>query len=176
MKYTNLATKIWEDFTNADLSSSARLVLMNLYTSTKRNLFGITLVHPKSISCETNLSVSAVNKAIAELTEKKFIVPGCQNEYWMPYFHKSASPYQYGNTYRTYYQSVEECNDETLLYNEADFNRRLLSAPAAAALIDWDILTVNDVKFTEKELESARNQHPKKKKKKEEDSEDDEIE
>lgn len=162
MKNTTVATKIWEDLTNAELSAAARLVLLNLYTSSRRNLYGISLVHPRSISCETELPVSTVKKAIAELTEKQFIIPGVENEYWFPKCHKIC-PYVHANTYKTYLECVSEVNDISLLVREATTNKNLLSKPAAAALVDSGIITVEDTIYMEADLESARKRHPPKK-------------
>lgn len=160
MKCTNVATKVWEDCMNANLSANSRLVLLNLYTSSRRNLFSVTLVHTKIIACETELSVKQVEGAIKELEEKGLIVKGAFSMYWMP--QARHTKYPEGNTYKTFFECSQECPDKELLLKEASANSHLLSKTATAALVDTGIITLGESRFTEEELEKARNRHPEK--------------
>lgn len=156
MRDTRINVKIWERMTNADLTSEAKLVLLNLYTSFRRNLFGITVVDQGMIHHETGLSREQVKDAIDELTEKDFIFQGDRKEYLIKKY-LLDNPFVAGCTYSIYKQSIDESDDKSLIHLLLSEYDGKIPAPVAAALIDKNIVPRSEFSISDEKLDAARN-------------------
>lgn len=156
MRDTRINVKIWERMNNADLTSEAKLVLLNLYTSFRRNLFGITVVDQGMIHHETGLTRDQVRDAIDELTEKDFIFQGNRKEYLIKNY-LLDNPLVSGSVYGVYKSSIEETNDKSLIHLLLSEYDGKIPAPVAAALIDKNIVPRSEFSISDEKLEAARN-------------------